>query len=78
MMTDDMANKFANAKPNRNGFMLRREHVITIKNLKSDPSIVITRADKGNGAVVMDKQEYVDKMMTILSDETKFKALAHV
>ena len=53
MMTDDMANKFANAKPDRNGFMLRREHFSTIKNLKSDPSIVITRPDKGNSVVAM-------------------------
>ncbi len=44
----------------------------TLKSLKSDPSIVIMKPDKGRGVVVMDKASYVDKVKVILSDTTKF------
>jgi len=34
--------------------------------------IIITKPDKGSGVVILNKNEYNDKMMTILNDTTKF------
>ena len=45
-----------------------------LKQLKSDNSITITRPDKGRGTVILDKQEYTNKVEQLLSDQTKFIA----
>ena len=37
--------------------------------------IVISKPDKGSGVVVMDRANYVDKMMKILDDVTKFRVI---
>ena len=46
-----------------------------LKALRSDKSIIITRPDKGRGTVILDKDEYISKVETILSDTTKFKCI---
>jgi len=43
-----------------------------LKDLSSNPNLVITKPDKGNGVVLLDKQSYIDKMHTILNDRSKF------
>jgi len=48
-----------------------------LKTLKKDSNIVISRPDKGKGVVIMDKDEYIHKMNTLLSDKTKYKPLPH-
>jgi hypothetical protein len=47
-----------------------------LKELKEDKSIVITRPDKGKGVVILDKDDYISKMNTILNDTTKFECLS--
>lgn len=42
------------------------------KELKNHPDIIIRKADKSNVLVVLDKQEYKNKLDSILSDTTKF------
>ena len=44
-----------------------------IKNLKNNKKIVITRPDKGSGVVLLNKEDYVDKMKSILKDSSKFE-----
>ena len=56
----------------------RSEHFCTVKSLRSNNSIVITRTDKGSGVVILDYQCYVDKMMPILGDTSKFLRLGPV
>ena len=46
--------------------------IATLKNLSLDNSIIITKPDKGTGVVVMDKVTYIEKMMNILEDTSKF------
>ena len=46
-----------------------------LKYLMEDKSIVITRPDKGNGVVILDKGDYTGKVETILSDTSKFRKL---
>ena len=43
--------------------------------MSEDKSIVILRPDKGNGIVMMDKVDYVSKIETLLSDDSKFKTI---
>ena len=47
----------------------------SLKNLKSDKSIFITRPDKGRGTVILDRSEYIEKVESILNDNTKFKEI---
>ncbi|CAF4673899.1 unnamed protein product [Rotaria sp. Silwood1] len=47
-----------------------------LQKLKEDTSIIITRPDKGRGVVLMDKQDYVNKIQSILNDSSKFSSLS--
>ena len=47
----------------------------TLKNLKSDNSIVISRPDKGRGVVVMNKDDYYSKAENILNNSGIFKLI---
>ena len=49
--------------------------IATLKQLSEDDSIVIIKPDKGNGIVILNKNDYLSKMETILQDSTKFKRL---
>ena len=53
----------------------RGENDRTLKALCNNDSIVITRPNKGSGVTILDHQSYVDKMMVILSDTSKFLRL---
>ena len=45
------------------------------KDLREDDRIVVRRADKSAIYVIMDKSEYLEKMNTILSDDSKFEKI---
>ncbi|XP_065651296.1 uncharacterized protein LOC136079485 [Hydra vulgaris] len=51
-----------------------RKHKI-IKRLRKNENIVITRPDKGNGIIVLNKVDYINSLNNIISDKTKFKEL---
>ena len=40
--------------------------------LKDNPNILITKADKGNTTVALDKTKYVNEIKTMLSDTTTY------
>jgi len=40
--------------------------------LAKNISLVISKFDKGNGVAVLNKEDYIRKMLVILQDETKF------
>jgi len=46
-----------------------------LNNLKKDKSIIIIRPDKGNGVVILNKKDYIEKTEEILNDKTKFKPI---
>jgi len=65
---------FANFKPHRNICpVFSREDFATLRNLSKDKSIYITRPDKGNGVVILNKNDYITKIMEIIGDYTKFR-----
>lgn len=55
----------ARLPPHRN---TTKTELRALKNLKNDHERVITKADKGNCFVVMDRTDYDSKMETLLSD----------
>ena len=66
------ANVYLDYKPSKSS--LRKHNVL--KRLKQNDTIVITRPDKGNGVVIINKQDYIRSIQDILSDERKFKILS--
>ncbi|XP_069972021.1 uncharacterized protein [Penaeus vannamei] len=46
-----------------------------LQSLKNDESIIITKPDKGRGVVILNKDDYHQKVLNILSDHTKFKRI---
>jgi len=54
--------------------LTRKEH-LALQQLKKDPSIIITKADKGNITTVLDKEWYDNKNNQILDDKETYKRL---
>ena len=46
-----------------------------LKNLRDDETIHIMEPDKGNGIVIVNRNEYIEKVEKILSDPSKFEKL---
>ena len=59
--------------PQRN---ITQEEEEALKELKQDENIVILKADKGNSTVVMNAQEYDDKINCLLSDSFVYPKLS--
>ena len=66
---NDFAQKYSSVKVEKTGFPLNSNHFKAIKQLKNNKELVITRPDKGNGVVLLDRSDYVQKMSTILKTE---------
>ena len=57
---------------------MTKECFQAIKSLRTNEEILITKPDKGAGVVILNKNDYNDKMKTILNDTTKFLDLGPV
>ena len=53
-----------------------KSRISILKNLSSDPSIIVSKPDKGSGIVIMSKDDYTQKMNAILQDSTKFEKIS--
>ncbi|UYV61846.1 hypothetical protein LAZ67_1006840 [Cordylochernes scorpioides] len=53
-----------------------RDHRSLIQKLRKTSSLVITKADKGNQTVLMDRADYEGKMMNILADTSTFTIIS--
>ena len=65
-----LTNHCTHTKPN-----LTMEEHRAIKQLREDQSRVILTADKGVAMVIMDKQDYMDKVLNLLSDTSTHRIL---
>ena len=45
----------------------------TLDNLRKDESIAVVKYDKGNGICIMERNDYLEKLDTIVNDGSKFK-----
>ena len=59
----------------RPNFLYTQDEINTLNDLKNDSSIIITKPDKGNGVVSLNKDDYNRKMDEILPDNSKFELL---
>ena len=55
--------------------ILSNEEWSALNDLRNDPTIIITKPDKGNGVVIVDAKDYITKMSNIISDSSKFKKI---
>ena len=49
--------------------------VKALDRLKKDDTIVVTPADKGKALVIMDKEEYINRMEVRFSDQTTYQMI---
>ena len=54
---------------------LKKEDIFTLKRLGNNKNLVVTKPDKGNGVVILDKSDYNNKMCNILEDISKFQLI---
>ena len=54
---------------------ISKAELSALKKLSKNRDIVILRPDKGNGVVILNKVDYINKVETLLSDASKFKKL---
>ena len=73
-----VAREFATTKPDTRSFSLRREHRKALADLRKNHNLVVTKPDKGRATVILTKEDYVEKMMNILRDQSKFLRLGPV
>ena len=52
---------------------LPHRYLAALKNLRSDESIRLTNADKGGGFVILNTTDYINKMHSLLDDQTTYK-----
>ena len=68
-----LANSYVNLyKPTKN--VLRKYKVLN--KLRNNKDILITRPDKGNGVVILDRRFYMSNIYDIVNDESKFLKLS--
>ena len=71
----DLAHGFCGTPVDLSDYRMHRDCFQTYKALKDNHNIVITKPDKGSGIVLLNRRDYLSKMMDILSDQSKFKKL---
>ena len=55
-----------------------KSDVNVLRNLAKDKSITICKPDKGRGVVILDKNDYQNKMYDILNDKSKFEEINNI
>ena len=51
----------------------KKEDFEILRNLSKNRNIIVCKPDKGKGTVLMNRTDYVNKMKTVLSDQSKFQ-----
>ena len=59
----------------RPSFVFSEEELKVLNDLRNYNNIIILKLDKGNGIVILDKNDYKKKMEDIISDTDKFRLL---
>ena len=68
----DWSHGYCGTPVDKSDFHMNKECADTARSLRNNNSIIISRPDKGGGIVILDRSDYINRMMTILSDNTKF------
>ena len=73
----DLAHSFCETPIDMSNFYMHRECSEAIKSLRNNADIVITKADKSNTVVILNKTDYLTKMHVILNSQ-KFQEIGSV
>ena len=71
----DMSYSYCGTPLDLTDFRMYKECFNEYKSLQNNTAITICRPDKTSGIVVMDRVDYVSKMMSILADNSKFNRI---
>lgn len=74
-LKDIALSSFYNYNGNPTPQNLTRAETLALKSLRENKEIVIQKSDKGNSVVILNRVDYNQKMVEILSDSTKFRKL---
>ena len=74
VLRSEMAGVLRSAKPPKSN--ISREERKALNDLKKEESVLILPADKGKATVLMDVQDYEDKLTEMLSDEKTYEQLS--
>ena len=55
---------------------LSMEERVSLQRLANNPTLIICKPNKGNGVVVMNKNDYINTMNKILSNKTHFQKVS--
>ena len=73
----DLAHSFCGTPIDMSNFYMHRECFEAIKSLRNNADIVITKADKSNTEVILNKTDYLTQMSVILNSQ-KFQEIGPV
>ena len=68
----DLAYSYCGTPLDLGDFQMNKENYTVAQQLMKNNNLVISKPDKGSGMVILDRSDYVSKMMSLLSDESKF------
>ena len=71
----DLAHLYCDEEIDSRDFAFHGECFRALNSLHSNENIVITKPDKGSGVVILNKNDFIDKMLVILDDPSKFDKL---
>ena len=55
---------------------LSKEEFTALQNLSKNKDVIIQKSDKGNSVVIVQREDYLEKMNDILSDQKKFSKVS--
>ena len=72
---DSKFSSFNSCNKNSAPLNLTKEELDSLKSLSKKDSLIIQQSDKGNSIAIINKDDYSQKMQTILSDTSKFSEI---
>ena len=70
--SNDLSYTFSSLEANHSDKLMRIKYNEALKRLKENPNIVLYKANKENIVVILNKTDYIEKMMVILNDKSIF------
>ena len=55
---------------------MSKQEFTALQNLSKNKDLIIQKSDKGNSVVIVQRQDYLEKMNEILSDQKKFSKVS--
>lgn len=76
MVLHDLEVNFFKKRTGKREYNLTKDENRALKELSNNPSLIIKKADKGGGIVVMDRDKYIAEALRQLADESTYRKLS--